>query len=71
MLLGNLAVAPDALSVIVKDPIRTERLCHRTFGLSVVAQHFFQPVLSLGVTGGERSAGGSRSEDMRHAVFVA
>ena len=71
MLLGHLAMAPHALAVVVEDELRAESLGHGAFGLAVVAQHFLQAVLGLGVAGPESRSGGGGGEDVRHAVFVA
>ena len=55
----------------MEDEFRAERLRHGAFGLAVVAQQLFQPVLRLRVPGAEGRAGGGGGEDMRHAEFVA
>ena len=57
MFLGDLPVTPQPLAVIVLVEVFTEDFGHGAFRFAIVAQHLFQTVLGLGMTGAISRAG--------------
>ena len=70
MPLGDLAVPPDALAIVVGEPFFAEDFGHGLLSLPEVAHHLFQPVFGLGIAGAVSRPGRCGGEDVGHAEVV-